>query len=168
VTYINVSEGLVGIEDTSYFREEMYGVYIPNEPELYIGSGESASMQWAVANLTCQEAQQNKSGYACVSNNSTCLGVNSTRSYIGYRCKCTSGFQGNPYILNGCEGSVSQTTLQNIYIYVLNIKNGLQLNKGKQQHHSGTYAGLKFMVEPFVFNNNTLMNNDIYPEHRPF
>ena len=54
------------------------------------------------------------------------------------------------------------------YIYVLNIKNGLQLNKGKQQHHSGTYAGLKFMVEPFVFNNNTLMNNDIYPEHRPF
>ena len=79
VTYINVSEGLVGIEHTSYFREEMYAVYIPNEPELYIGSGESASMQWAVANLTCQEAQQNKSGYACVSNNSTCLGVNSTR-----------------------------------------------------------------------------------------
>jgi len=117
VTYINVSEGLVGIEDTSYFREEMYGVYIPNEPELYIGSGDSASMQWAVANLTCQEAQQNKSGYACVSNNSTCLGVNSTRSYIGYRCKCTSGFQGNPYILNGCEGSVSQTTLQKIYFW---------------------------------------------------
>jgi len=103
VTYINVSEGLVGIEDTSYFWEEMSAVSIPNEPELYIGSGGSASMQWAVANLTCQEAQQNKSGYACVSNNSTCLSVNSRYGYIGYRCKCTSGFQGNPYILNGCE-----------------------------------------------------------------
>ncbi|CAN6242233.1 unnamed protein product [Urochloa humidicola] len=103
VTYIRVNDGLVGLEDTSYYRQEMYGVYIHNEPELYVGSGESASMQWAVANLTCQEAQQNKSGYACVSKNSACLGVNSTRGYIGYRCECTPGFQGNPYIRNGCE-----------------------------------------------------------------
>ncbi|CAN6248062.1 unnamed protein product [Urochloa humidicola] len=103
VTNINVSDGLVGLEDTSYYRQEMYGVYIQNEPELYVGSGESASMQWAVANLTCHEAQQNKSGYACVSNNSSCLGVNSTLGYIGYRCECTQGFQGNPYIRNGCE-----------------------------------------------------------------
>ncbi|KAF8780630.1 hypothetical protein HU200_001232 [Digitaria exilis] len=102
VTYIHVNDGLVGLEDTSYYRQEMYTVYIPNEPELYVGSGESASMQWAVANLTCQEAQQNKSGYACVSNNSSCLSVNSTYQYIGYRCQCTQGFQGNPYIQNGC------------------------------------------------------------------
>ncbi|KAL6654815.1 hypothetical protein ACP70R_008280 [Stipagrostis hirtigluma subsp. patula] len=103
VKYINVSEGLLGVEDMSYLKQEWFGIEIPDEPGLYVGSGEAASVQWAVANLTCQEANQNMSGYACVSVNSTCLGVNSTAGYIGYRCKCTSGFEGNPYILNGCQ-----------------------------------------------------------------
>ncbi|KAL6843006.1 hypothetical protein ACP4OV_027319 [Aristida adscensionis] len=102
VTYINVSDGLVGVEDVSYFKQQMYRIRVPTEPELYVGSGESASVQWAVANLTCQEAQQNMSGYACVSINSTCLAVNSNSGYTGYRCKCTSGFEGNPYVQNGC------------------------------------------------------------------
>uniref|UniRef100_A0A0D9W3E5 Protein kinase domain-containing protein n=1 Tax=Leersia perrieri TaxID=77586 RepID=A0A0D9W3E5_9ORYZ len=108
VTYINVSNGLMGIEDTHY-DQYMYGMRVAQEPQLYIGSGESASVQWAVANLTCLEAQQNISGYACVSINSTCLGVNSTDDYIGYRCNCRIGFQGNPYILDGCQGVCHNT-----------------------------------------------------------
>uniref|UniRef100_A0A0E0DC50 Protein kinase domain-containing protein n=1 Tax=Oryza meridionalis TaxID=40149 RepID=A0A0E0DC50_9ORYZ len=100
--YINVNEGLLGIEDTSYI-EDMYRMHVLEEPQLYICSGESASIQWAVANLTCQEAQQNKSGYACVSVNSTCLPVDSTDGYIGYRCECRPGFQGNPYVQDGCQ-----------------------------------------------------------------
>ncbi|KAL6654816.1 hypothetical protein ACP70R_008281 [Stipagrostis hirtigluma subsp. patula] len=103
VKYINVSEGLLGFEDTSHFKQVMFEIEVQNEPGLYFGSGESASMQWAVANLTCQEAHQNMSRYACVSVNSMCLGVNSTLGYIGYRCKCRSGFAGNPYIRNGCQ-----------------------------------------------------------------
>uniref|UniRef100_A0A0D9ZIR2 Protein kinase domain-containing protein n=1 Tax=Oryza glumipatula TaxID=40148 RepID=A0A0D9ZIR2_9ORYZ len=103
VKYIKVNEGLVGIEDTSYFKQDMYRMHVTKEPELYIGSGQSASVQWAVANLTCQEAWQNKSGYACVSINSTCLPVDSTDSYIGYRCQCMPGFEGNPYIQDGCQ-----------------------------------------------------------------
>uniref|UniRef100_A0A0E0KNW3 Protein kinase domain-containing protein n=1 Tax=Oryza punctata TaxID=4537 RepID=A0A0E0KNW3_ORYPU len=106
VTYINISEGLVGIRYTSYYEQEEFKVYVPKQPDLYIGSGESSSVKWAVANLTCQEAKQNYSGYACVSINSTCLGVNSTDGYIGYRCKCLPGFQGNPYVQNGCEGII--------------------------------------------------------------
>uniref|UniRef100_A0A0E0KNW0 Protein kinase domain-containing protein n=1 Tax=Oryza punctata TaxID=4537 RepID=A0A0E0KNW0_ORYPU len=106
VKYIKVNEGLVGIEDTLYFKQDMYRMHVTKEPELYIGSGESASVQWAVANLTCQEAWQNKSGYACVSINSTCLPVDSTDSYIGYRCQCMPGFEGNPYIQDGCQGVV--------------------------------------------------------------
>ncbi|XP_015635900.1 wall-associated receptor kinase 4 isoform X4 [Oryza sativa Japonica Group] len=103
VTYINISEGLVGIRYTSNYEQEEFKVYVPKQPDLYIGSGESSSVRWAVANLTCQEAKQNYSGYACVSINSTCLGVNSTDGYIGYRCKCLPGFQGNPYVQNGCQ-----------------------------------------------------------------
>ncbi|KAF8688220.1 hypothetical protein HU200_042344 [Digitaria exilis] len=93
VTYIDISKGLVGIKYTSIYEQ----------PGLYISSGESSSVQWAVANLTCQEAKQNNSGYACVSIHSTCLGINSTEGYIGYQCICMSGFQGNPYIQNGCQ-----------------------------------------------------------------
>ena len=101
--YIKFNEGLLGIEDTSYI-EDMYRMHLLEEPQLYICSGESASIQWAVANLTCQEAQQNKSGYACVIVNSTCLPVDSTYGYIGYRCECRPGFQGNPYVQDGCQG----------------------------------------------------------------
>uniref|UniRef100_A0A0D9ZIS2 Protein kinase domain-containing protein n=1 Tax=Oryza glumipatula TaxID=40148 RepID=A0A0D9ZIS2_9ORYZ len=103
VNYIKVNEGLVGIEDSSYVKQGMYRMNLPDEPRLYSGSGESASVQWAVANLTCQEAWQNKSGYACVSINSTCLAVNSADGYIGYRCECMPRFQGNPYVQNGCQ-----------------------------------------------------------------
>uniref|UniRef100_A0A0D9ZIR8 Protein kinase domain-containing protein n=1 Tax=Oryza glumipatula TaxID=40148 RepID=A0A0D9ZIR8_9ORYZ len=103
VAYINISEGLVGIRYTSWYEQLEFKVYVPKQPDLYVGSGESSSVKWAVANLTCLEAKQNYSGYACVSINSTCLGVNSTDGYIGYRCQCLPGFQGNPYVQNGCE-----------------------------------------------------------------
>uniref|UniRef100_A0A0E0DC48 Protein kinase domain-containing protein n=1 Tax=Oryza meridionalis TaxID=40149 RepID=A0A0E0DC48_9ORYZ len=106
VAYINISEGLVGIRYTSWYEQLEFKVYVPKQPDLYVGSGESSSVKWAVANLTCLEAKQNYSGYACVSINSTCLGVNSTDGYIGYRCQCLPGFQGNPYVQNGCEGII--------------------------------------------------------------
>ncbi|CAL5004322.1 unnamed protein product [Urochloa decumbens] len=100
VTHIDINDGVVGI---MYTPQQMFRVDASKEPGLYIGSLVSSSVQWVVANLTCQEAQQNSSGYGCVSYNSYCLGVNSTDGYIGYRCNCMSGFEGNPYIRNGCQ-----------------------------------------------------------------
>ncbi|TKW09219.1 hypothetical protein SEVIR_6G079300v4 [Setaria viridis] len=97
VTHIDIYDGIV---DIRYTPQQMFRVDALKEPGLYLVS---SSVQWVVANLTCQEAKLNSSEYGCVSINSNCLGVNSTDGYIGYRCKCESGFLGNPYIQDGCE-----------------------------------------------------------------
>uniref|UniRef100_A0A8R7R6J3 Protein kinase domain-containing protein n=2 Tax=Triticum urartu TaxID=4572 RepID=A0A8R7R6J3_TRIUA len=108
VTYINVNEGLLGIKYESSVGDESFNIMLQSseadEPNLYVNPLESASVQWAVANLTCQEAEKNTSGYACVSVHSFCLGViSSMEGYVGYRCACLRGFEGNPYIPDGCE-----------------------------------------------------------------
>uniref|UniRef100_A0ACD5XHZ3 Uncharacterized protein n=1 Tax=Avena sativa TaxID=4498 RepID=A0ACD5XHZ3_AVESA len=60
-------------------------------------------IKWAVANLTCQIAKQKDTMYACRSSNSDCLLVTHGEIFMGYRCKCSPGYQGNPYIEHGCK-----------------------------------------------------------------
>lgn len=111
MTYINVSDGLLGIKYDStlggmFINSHVNSVGTPSEsqePKLYVDPLESASVRWAVANLTCQDARDNTSGYACVSTDSSCPGViSSIEGYVGYRCVCLPGFEGNPYIPDGC------------------------------------------------------------------
>jgi hypothetical protein len=69
-------------------------------------SHEDIIIKWVVANLTCQEARLNNATYACISDNSFCENVTRGKAHDGYRCKCSDGFQGNPYLQNNCTGHI--------------------------------------------------------------
>uniref|UniRef100_A0A804LT19 Wall-associated receptor kinase galacturonan-binding domain-containing protein n=1 Tax=Zea mays TaxID=4577 RepID=A0A804LT19_MAIZE len=68
----------------------------------YDFSQEDVAIKWVISNITCQKAMQNNATYACVSDNSICKDVMRGNIRDGYRCKCSDGFQGNPYLHNNC------------------------------------------------------------------
>uniref|UniRef100_A0A0E0GEP6 Protein kinase domain-containing protein n=1 Tax=Oryza nivara TaxID=4536 RepID=A0A0E0GEP6_ORYNI len=57
-------------------------------------------LDWAIRNVAnCDIAKRNKTDYACRSVNSSC--VDSTNG-SGYLCNCSQGYEGNPYLDDGC------------------------------------------------------------------
>ncbi|KAF6163888.1 hypothetical protein GIB67_024743 [Kingdonia uniflora] len=58
-------------------------------------------LDWAIGeNLTCEKALQDPETFACKYKNATCYNASNT---YGYRCNCPSGYEGNPYLIDGCQ-----------------------------------------------------------------
>ncbi|KAJ1271931.1 hypothetical protein BS78_06G163900 [Paspalum vaginatum] len=116
VTGISIDEGTMSVlnsSELSDFLAHLVG------PPLYAFSSEWGVVKWAIDNMTCTDAVVSKEGYRCFSH-SDCFDVMDERTlnHVGYRCKCSSGFAGNPYIRDGCTRMSSHLRRQKKLIIV--------------------------------------------------
>ena len=137
MAHIDIPEGLTDIDFAAYSFKNHSDVwsfnpcgfaFIIQKDKFSFSSAYLTSLQnnetfpmvldWAIGNETCEVAR-NKRNYIC-GTNSNCSDLKNG-SGLGYRCKCKEGYDGNPYLKDGCQGIYS--------IYLLIYDKFLKNNK---------------------------------------
>ncbi|URD88642.1 hypothetical protein MUK42_27489 [Musa troglodytarum] len=105
--------------DASSIKVFVYDSYNTTKDDLQgIVKGESSEVEtalsWYIKDYpTCEEAKKNMETFACNNPNSDCydlLNYAYTNYNIGYICRCSLNYKGNPYLANGCAASKNMTT----------------------------------------------------------
>ncbi|KAF3336533.1 putative wall-associated receptor kinase-like 16 [Carex littledalei] len=95
----------------------------------------STVLDWVVGNETCKIAQQNSTNYACVSRNSRCVDHATGQGYI---CTCEKGYNGNPYLLDGCKDTNECLIRSNCYGNCTNTLGSFECACPAGTHGNGT------------------------------
>uniref|UniRef100_A0ACD5VY94 Uncharacterized protein n=1 Tax=Avena sativa TaxID=4498 RepID=A0ACD5VY94_AVESA len=122
VTAVSVEDGTLTVSNMVSGNHAKEAVFVQTNNDGYMDGAPiedrfdfsleyDTTIKWAVVNQTCQIATQKDRSikYACRSSDSDCLNVTHGDIFMGYRCKCSQGYQGNPYIDNGCTGLILLT-----------------------------------------------------------
>lgn len=88
---------------------------IAGAPDAARNVGVRTVVNWMLGNSSCVEAKK-LSDFGCLSDNSECFDGPAGR---GYACKCRSGYDGNPYMPNGCQGMILSADMSVCALMVL-------------------------------------------------
>ncbi|KAI6689479.1 hypothetical protein NL676_026307 [Syzygium grande] len=96
-------------------------------------------LDWAIGKQTCEVAKKNSTSYMCTENTNCTDAENGS----GYKCSCSEGYRGNPYLEHGCRDidECADPTLNQCEGKCHNIEGSYTCSCPKGYHGDGKKGG---------------------------
>ncbi|CAL9079840.1 unnamed protein product, partial [Musa textilis] len=111
---MSLDEGTLEVK--RIYDDDYFSFAYENQP--FIGLEEQIIMNWIITDQSCKDAKLNTITFACVDQHSSCNDKNISsngQKISGYRCQCNDGYEGNPYLPNGCT-DIDECSLPQKYV----------------------------------------------------